>query len=238
MISAELQRAPVSVVVPTLNAAGSLGPCLEALSTGLSAGLIRELVFADGGSSDAIEVLADAAGAKLVPSRPGRGTQLASGAAAAKGDWLLVLHADTILDDGWVGEVRRHIATNPGKAGYFRLGYEEGGMGPRIVSSWANCRARWLGLPYGDQGLLVPRSLYQSSGGYPDVPLMEDVAIVRRIGRDRLRMLGTRAITDFSRYRREGWVFRGARNLFCLATYFLGVPPERIATIYRGRGRA
>ena len=238
MIAAERHRAPVSVVVPTLNVAGSLGPCLEALATGLSVGLIRELVFADGGSSDGIEALADAAGAKLVATRPGRGTQLASGADAATGDWLLILHADTILDDGWVGEAWRHIATNPGKAGYFRLGYEEGGMGPRIVSFWANCRAQWLGLPYGDQGLLVPRSLYLSSGGYPDVPIMEDVAIVRRIGRDRLRMLGTRAITDFSRYRREGWFFRGARNLFCLATYFLGVSPERIAAIYRGSGRA
>ncbi len=238
MIAGQRQRALVSVVVPTLNAAGSLGPCLAALSTGLSAGLIRELVLADGGSSDRIEVLADATGAKLVGSRPGRGTQLASGAAAATGEWLLFLHADTILDDGWVRDVRSHIATHPGKAGYFRLGYEEPGMGPRIVSIWANCRARWVGLPYGDQGLLVSRSLYLSCGGFPELPLMEDVAIIRRIGRDRLRMLGSRATTDFGRYRREGWVIRGARNLFCLAMYFLGVSPERIAAIYRGRGRA
>ena len=233
-----VRRAPVSVVVPTLNAAAALGPCLEALATGLSAGLIRELVIADGGSGDGIAELADAAGAKLVESSPGRGIQLAAGAAAAEGEWLLVLHADTVLGDGWVEAVRRHMNAYPGEAGYFPLGFDDPGIGSRIVSAWANCRSRLMALPYGDQGLLIPQALYLASGGYPEIPLMEDVAIVRRVGRQNLRPLGARAVTDFSRYRREGWAIRGARNLLCVALYFFGASPERLARLYRAGSRS
>ena len=233
-----VRRAPVSVVVPTLNAAAGLGRCLQALAAGLSTGLIRELILADGGSNDGIDVVADAAGASLVVAARGRGNQLSAGASKARGDWLLFLHADTVLEEGWVEAVRRHIEAHPGAAGYFRLAYDETGMGPRIVSAWANCRSRWLALPYGDQGLLISRSLYLKAGGYPGIQLMEDVAIVRRIGSRRLRPMGARAKTDFGRYRREGWAYRGAKNLVCLSLYFLGAPPERISRIYRGRGRA
>ncbi len=228
-------RAPVSVIVPTLNAARGLGPCLGALAQGLSAGLVRELIIADGGSSDGIDALADEAGAELVVSRAGRGTQLASGANAAAGRWLLFLHADTVLAEGWTEAVRLHMRERPSQAGYFRLRFDRSGFGPRLVSGWANARSRWFALPYGDQGLLVPAALYREVGGYPDVPLMEDVAVVRRLGRGRLRPLDAEAVTDFGRYRREGWVLRGARNLLCILGYFLGVPPERLLRIYRGR---
>ena len=229
-------RAPLSVVVPTLNAAASLGPCLAALAAGLTAGLVRELVLADGGSGDDIAALADAAGARLVRARPGRGTQLAAGAEAAAGDWLLFLHADTVLAEGWVEAALAHMAQHPGEAAYFRLRYRAPGLGPRLVAAWANGRARLLALPYGDQGLLLPRRLYGEAGGYPPVPLMEDVALIRRIGRRRLRPLAVAVATDFGRYRREGWALRGARNLLCLGLYLSGVPPARIDRLYRGRG--
>lgn len=224
--------APVSVIIPTLDAAEGLGPCLQALTEGLMDGLIRELILADGGSRDAIAEVADAAGARLVTSAPGRGTQLAAGAAAARGEWMLFLHADTVLQPGWSGSVRRHLEAGPGKAGYFRLRFDAAGPAPRLVAGWANLRARLFALPYGDQGLLLSRSLYHSAGGYPEIPLMEDVALARRLGRRRLARIGADAVTSGARYRRGGWLRRGARNLATLALYFLGMRPDRLARFY------
>lgn len=225
--------APVSVVVPTLDVADRLGPCLGALGNALFDGVIHEVILADGGSTDAIAEIAEATGAKLISAPRGRGTQLAAGAQAASGTWLLFLHADTVLGPGWGQAALAHIAGRPDRAGWFRLAFDADHRAARLVSGWANWRSRWLGLPYGDQGLLVPRALYIKVGGYPPIPLMEDVAMARRL-RGRLCPLGAVAVTSAERYEREGWLRRGARNLGTLVRYFLGVPPDRLAARYRG----
>lgn len=223
-------RAPISIVIPTLNAAAELGPCLEALTEGLQAGLIRELIVSDGGSGDGTQALAEAAGALLVSGPPGRGAQLARGVAAAGGEWLLILHADTRLAPGWSGAVSAHLA-GPERAGWFRLRFRGGGVPGRIVAGWANLRSRF-GLPYGDQGLLVPAALLARVGGYPALPLMEDVALARRL-RGRLAPLASVAETSAARYLAEGWLRRGARNLWLLARYLAGADPVRLAREYR-----
>jgi len=228
--------APVSVIIPTLDVADRLGPCLGALGAAALSGVIREVIIADGGSTDGIAGVAEAVGARLVTSDAGRGTQLAAGAAAARGCWLLVLHADSILSEGWDRAVLDHIAGHGAEAGYFGLRFNDNGVGARMVAGWANLRARLFALPYGDQGLLMPVVLYRDAGGYPDWPLMEDVALVRRIGRARLRRLPGSITTSAERYRRDGWLRRGVRNLSTLALYFLGVAPERLAGRYQ-RGR-
>jgi hypothetical protein len=228
-------RAPVSVVIPTLDAAHRIGPCLAALAEGLGEGLVRELVIADGGSTDAIGAVAQAAGARLVPAPRGRGSQLAAGAAAAGGPWLLFLHADSVPGTGWPAAVRRHMSRHPGRAGYFDLVFDAEGLWPRLFAGWANLRARSFGLPWGDQGLLIPRALYAAAGGYPPVPLMEDVALSRALA-GRLVPLGCAIVTSAERYRREGWVRRGLRNQGLLLRYALGVPPERLAARYRAGG--
>lgn len=153
-------RAPISVIIPTLNAQEHLGQCLEALMPGLEAGLIRELIVSDGGSDDATVEVAKAWGAEVVLGVPSRGAQLARGCSLAKGQWLLVLHADTALAPNWVGPVIQHIRQD--EAGWFRLAFDQGGLAGRIVAAWANLRSAF-GLPYGDQGLLMPiRRLFQS----------------------------------------------------------------------------
>ena len=98
-----------------------------------------------------------------------------------------------------------------------------------VMVAW---RCRVLGLPYGDQGLLISRAFHDRLGGFSDQPLMEDVALVRRIGRARLRFFETAALTSAARYRRAGYAWRSARNLGCLALYFLGVPPRWIVPLY------
>ncbi|MEX0339274.1 MAG: TIGR04283 family arsenosugar biosynthesis glycosyltransferase [Arenibacterium sp.] len=224
-------KAQISIVIPTLNAEETLAECLAALIEGLMAGLIRELIVSDGGSDDKTTLIADEAGAVLMHGTPSRGGQLRRGAAAARGDWLLVLHADTILAPGWSDEVAAHIQNGRVPA-CFRLRFRARGLAPRLVEGWANLRTRFCGLPYGDQGLLLPRRLYEAAGGYPDQPLMEDVALVRALTK-RPVLLESEARTSAARYHKSGWVRRGARNLWTLARYFAGADPALLDRQYR-----
>lgn len=224
--------AEISVIIPTLNAERVLPACLESLIEGLGAGLIRELIVTDGGSTDATLPIAESAGATIVAGPASRGGQLRRGVKAAKGNWLLVLHADTVLGAGWAQQVQAHLENADGSAAWFRLAYSGGGVAARWVAGWANLRSSLFGLPYGDQGLLVSRQMYQQVGSYPDQPLMEDVAIVRALG-GQLTGLSVTATTGAERYQRAGWFRCGARNLWTLARYFAGVDPEKLAASYR-----
>lgn len=224
--------APISIIIPTLNAAGELPLCLESLLCGLEAGLIREVIIADGGSTDATRATGEASGATVMDCKPGRGKQLRAGAAAARGEWLLFLHADTALSRDWCERVSAHIDERPGMAAAFRLKYRSDARQARWLEARANRRARWLGLPYGDQGLLVSRRLYDEIGGFPDVPLMEDVIIVRAIGKSRLAILDAEARTSAAKYERDGWRRRGWKNAWLLTRFLTGAKPEDLAKQY------
>lgn len=224
--------AEISVIIPTLNAAGTLPKCLEALIEGLSAGLIRELIVTDGGSTDETLNIAESAGALIAKGAASRGGQLQRGVNVAKGNWLLVLHADTLLDAGWAQVVQDHLDNGGGSAAYFQLGFRATGFGARWVAGWANLRASVFGLPYGDQGLLLPRKIYDQAGGYRDQPLMEDVAIARAL-KGKMTALPVRAMTGAGRYVRDGWFRTGAQNLWTLLRYLAGVDPEKLAAGYR-----
>lgn len=222
-------RAPISVVIPTLNAAETLPGCAAALMEGLNAGLIREMIVSDGGSSDDTLSVADSIGAAVVTGPPSRGGQLQRGTAAAQGDWLLILHADTQLDAGWSDAVAAHLTTD--RPAHFRLAFDRGGTGARLVAGWANLRSRLFGLPYGDQGLLIRRDLLEQMGGYADIPLMEDVELIRRL--PRAVALPVTARTSAARYVAEGWLRRGLRNLLLLLRYLSGADPHALAQAYR-----
>ena len=209
-----------------------MGPCLAALAEALFDGLILEVILADGGSGDRIEEVADAVGARLITASRGRGRQLAAGAEAARGSWYLFLHADSVLAPGWQRAVRIHMTHTRMDAGYFRLRFDSDASMAPIVSGWANLRARWLGLPFGDQGLLIPRGLYEEVGGYPEIGLMEDVAIARAL-RGRLKPVNAQIVTSAERYEHEGWLRRGTRNLGIQARYMLGADPEALELRYR-----
>lgn len=216
----------LSVVIPTLNAEADLRVCLERMIGA------EELLVVDGGSADATRKIAEQAGARLIEAPKGRGSQLRSGGEAASGDWLLFLHADTLPGPGWASSVAAHIAAHPDKAACFAFRLADPAWQARIVEQAVAARTRWLGLPYGDQGLLIPRSLYDAIGGYRPLPLMEDVDLVRRIGRRRIRALDAPAWTSAERWRRDGWFRRSLRNLSCLLLYRLGLSPSRIARLY------
>ncbi len=222
-------RAPISIIIPTLNAAATLGPTLGALAEGLDAGLVGELIIVDGGSEDSIKTVADEIGAKFLVTPPSRGGQLAAGAALATCPWLLFVHADTVLSTDWCAAAQTHLATPP-KAGYFSLRFNASGLAPRLVAGWANLRSRLFGLPYGDQALLISATLYDAVGGHPHQPLMEDVALARAL-KGKLVALNAYAVTSAAKYQGQ-WVRRGYRNLILLLRYFLGTSPETLAKRY------
>ncbi len=223
-------RAPISVIIPTYNAAQDLPACLSALGEGLNAGLIRELIISDGGSQDDTKLIAAAAGATWVTGPAGRGGQLQRGGEAAQGAWLLFLHADTCLQPGWSNAA---VACLPIPGSYYgRLRFFADGVAPWFVAGWANLRSKVFHLPYGDQSLLIQRDLYAEIGGFQDIPLMEDVAIARRLGK-RLRPSGMIAETSADKFKAQGWFTRGRRNLILLARYFAGADPSVLAKAYR-----
>jgi len=223
----------LGVVIPALNAAATIEATLAALRAD-GARFALDIVVVDGGSGDDTMARAAAHGARTITAPRGRGGQLAAGAAAVDGDWLLFVHADTRLDAGW-HDAAAALAQSPDnarRAGYCRFALDDDDAAARRLERLVAWRAHRLGLPYGDQGLLISRAFHHDLGGYRPLPLMEDVDLVRRIGRRRLVALPVAARTSAARYRRGGYLRRSARNLLCLGLYFLGVPPRILQRIY------
>jgi rSAM/selenodomain-associated transferase 2 len=217
-------------VIPVLNGATKLPATLKSI-------MDVEVIIADGGSTDETAIVADQFGAKFLKSARGRGQQLSTGAKAAiaeEADWLLFLHADTVLSAGWVAEVKT-FTDDPGNqnmAAVFTFRVDDQGRAAQRLERLVGWRTKALSLPYGDQGLLISKDFYLSLGGYKALELMEDVDLVRRIGRKRLRVLSATATTSAEKFQQAGYLRRSTRNLVCLGLFFLGVPVRWINRIY------
>lgn len=217
----------LTVLIPTLNEAGTLTDCLASLAAG--APRIHEIIIIDAGSTDATTSLATAwFNTRVITAAPGRGGQIRAGIAAATTEWLLILHADTTLAANWPQAIAK---ATPDAAYYFRFQLASPRPAARIIEAMVALRCKFFGLPYGDQGLLISQSLLTQIGGMPALPLMEDVALARSLKR-RLRPLAATATTSARKYEQGGWVRRPLRNLGCLTLYLCGVPPETIRKFY------
>ncbi|HRN84898.1 MAG TPA: glycosyltransferase [Hyphomicrobium sp.] len=227
----------ISVVIPTLNAQRSLAETMTSLVPAAVDGLVSEVIVADGGSTDRTFDIADGAGADIVKAPAGRGAQLRAGAERARFPWLLFLNADTYLDAGWERDASQHIervesGRRQAGAATFRFVLDDEGLGVRMAERMAALRTGLLKIPYGNQGLLLPRTLYDEVGGISALPLLEDVDFARRLGRRRITVLNARAVTDGERYRRDRSFARAARAQACLGLYLAGVPVKAIAALF------
>ncbi len=212
--------------MPTLNAEDHLVRTLSSLVPGVVEGVIKEVIIVDGGSEDSTLEIADSTGCQIVTADADRGLQLWQGCRAAKGDWLLIMHSNSQLGEGWMDSVQAHIKHFPLRAGYFHLRFDEPSL---MVGLWAEMlalRARWLAMPSGDHGLLLSRALYDSAGGYKDQVAFEDVALSMALGRARLRPMGASLTTSAARFHAKGWAVGLLTKALRFTLYLLGFPPK------------
>ncbi|MBU0514845.1 MAG: TIGR04283 family arsenosugar biosynthesis glycosyltransferase [Proteobacteria bacterium] len=222
-------RPPLSVVIPALNEADNIGPTLAEVARSPGA----ETIVVDGGSRDHTADIARTYGARVLETAPGRGPQMNAGAARAAGRQLFFLHADTRPPPGFdriIDRVLRHAGV---AAGAFELGIDGPGPGLRWIEMTANWRARLAKLPYGDQGLFLAADVFHRVGGFPDLPIMEDFVMVKRLRRrGRIVVAPARVRTSARRWRSYGLGRNTVRNQLIVAAYSLGVDPRRLARWY------
>ena len=224
----------LSVIIPTYNAAATIGSTITALNSAERAGISLELIVVDADSNDETVHLAETLGARVIRCERGRGPQLIAGSKAARHDWILFLHADTVLGTGWAASVVVFASQKNSldRAAVFTFALDTKSKEAKRLAQMVRFRNKWLGLPYGDQGLLIHRRFYKRIGGYKAWPLMEDVDLVRRIGNPKIALFDTVAITSAQRYIEDGYFNRMIRNFVCLLLYFLGVSPKLILKLY------
>lgn len=234
----------ISVIIPTLNSAQTLNATFASLISPTVSGLVREVIVSDGGSSDETAAMAEAAGAAFVSGEKGRGGQLRRGAAEAKGPFLLFLHSDTQLETGWEREVgplvenalagtsQRGIPPEGRFAAAFRFQLADHSGRARFLERIVAARCAMLKLPYGDQGLLITKDFYDELGGFGDTAMMEDIDLVRRIGRSRMVMLRSAAVTSARRYQSDGYFVRVMKNSLIVTLWLCRVPTSVLVRLY------
>lgn len=212
----------ISVVIPALDEAAHVVLAVDSVRDA------DEILVVDGGSRDDTRERARDAGARVLEAPAGRGRQLAHGAAAAGGDWLVFLHADTHLESGWADSLRALPERYCG--GAFRFALDSGRRSLRIVEWGVQARCALFALPYGDQALFARRVAYDRVGGFAPLPLLEDVDFVRRLARvGPLAFPKERAFTSARRWEAHGVVATTLTHAWCLGRYALGSDPARLA---------
>jgi rSAM/selenodomain-associated transferase 2 len=220
---------PIAVIIPVLNEESVLGATLRSAH----AGSRLETIVVDGGSSDKSLEVARTQGARTMSTARGRARQMNAGATLATSPILLFLHADTRLPPGFDQSVRDTLNRSGVVAGAFELGIASRRWPYRLIEKAVNLRARYLQMPYGDQGLFVRAGLFHRLGGFRDMPIMEDVELIKRLRRcGRVVVVPLPATTSARRWQRLGFWRTTWINQKILLACRLGVPPQRLARWY------
>ena len=229
----------ISIIIPVLNEGKTISLCLDAIKNASNV----EVIVVDGRSEDETVAIAQSFGIKVLSSPPGRATQMNIGAAAATGDVLLFLHADTRLPNNFDTMILQALSAFPGRnlgtsqntiAGAFELKIDSEMPSLRIIEKMVNLRSRYLQMPYGDQAIFLKASVFQAIGGFPNLPIMEDFELVRRLHPlGKIEIVPAPVVTSGRRWQKLGVLKTTLINQLIIIGYFLGIPPEQLARWYR-----
>ncbi len=230
--AAPCRRAPIiSVIIPTLNEQDHIGRAIRS-AVAAEHGEV-EVIVVDGGSDDATVRIARECGARVLRAPRGRARQMNVGVKASRGDVLLFLHADSRLPPDFATHVRLTLTAPATVAGAFALQLEPPSPVMRFYAATTNLRSRFMSLPYGDQAVFLTRAAFDRIRGYPDLPIMEDLELVRRLRRlGRVRIVNRAVTTSARRWQRHGVFKTSLLNQFLILAHLAGVPAE---TLYRWR---
>lgn len=225
-----LDAKALSVVIPALNEAAIITDTLARLQ-GLRA-LGAEVLLVDGGSTDATGTLADPLVDRLLASPPGRARQMNAGWRGARGALVWFVHADTVItEDHWRAVLQCGSAAG---WGWFDVRLDSPRPVFGLVAALMNRRARLTRVATGDQGIFVARGLLEQIGGFPEIPLMEDVALCRRLkGRAAHPIARPRLVASARRWERHGTARTILKMWYLRAAFYLGADPAKLARSYR-----
>lgn len=217
----------ISIIIPALNEAGVIERTLQAVHA-LSDP--KEIIVVDGGSSDDTPRHA-APYATVLDAPHGRATQMNRGAAAASGEVLWFLHADTLPPPDALGHIREAVRQPGVESGIFRLSFDRDTL-PLRLYSWCT-RWPWIRIAFGDRGLFTTRTAFEAVGGFPPWPLFEDLELADRLHRrGTFRFLPQAVTTSARRFQSYGMLRQQLRNLYLWTHYMMGTDPERVAHLY------
>ncbi len=219
----------ISVIIPALNESANIRRCVD---SAWQAGA-DQVIVVDGGSTDGTAAMIEDQRTLLLHSNPGRALQQNKGAVQACGDMLLFLHADCELSPTTLCQIREAASQRSIIFGAFHQSIRSEGWMYRWLEKGNDLRARWFSLPYGDQAIFVPRSQFNSRGGFPEIPLMEDLELslqLRRVGR--CLLLPGPIHVGARRWQERGIVRQTLRNWILCTAYRCGIPAAKLAKFY------
>jgi rSAM/selenodomain-associated transferase 2 len=228
-----MKKVKFSIIVPVVHESDRINSLIENIE-GLTGDGGHEVIVVDGSpTKDTIRAIDNDEIIKLV-SLKGRARQMNAGASVAKGEILIFLHADTELPRDALKKISSVMVQPRYVAGAFELDIKSDRLRFKLLSRWASLRCRLTRIPYGDQAIFVKRDYFNSLGGYRDIPVMEDVELMRRIKRrgDKICIVPEQAKTSPRRWEQEGFIYVNVRNAFLFTSYIFGVSPEKLASFY------
>jgi len=230
MTSTAHRTSPISIIIPARNEAAAIKTTIGRAQQGS----ILEVIVVDGGSSDETREIASLLGAKVIRSAPGRAVQMNTGAAMAKGEILLFLHADTLLPPDFATPVTDILARPGIAAGAFTLAIDLAGTSVRLLEKAVHLRSTLLQMPYGDQAIFLYRQKFIEIGGYPEEPILEDVLLIQRLKKSgRIGIATQKTLTSGRRWQQLGLIKTSLINQAIMLGYLLGISPQRLQYWYR-----
>jgi rSAM/selenodomain-associated transferase 2 len=229
-----IQKPPrFSIIIPVYREAGRIRQTLDSLLINTDRADC-EIIVVDGETDPSTLAMVQSKAVRKISSPKGRGIQLNTGAREASGEFLIFLHADTRLPANALEEIDRTMQSKNIVAGAFDLGIDSDRYAFRVIEKIASWRSRLTRIPYGDQAVFIRRDDFRSLGGFQEIPIMEDVELMKRIKKQggKIHILPNRVRTSARRWEKEGLLYGTMRNWLLVLLYYLGVKPEKLARFY------